>query len=280
MKRILRWVAGLLLAYVMVGVLLYVVQRQIVFAPSHTRVLPQDAGLEKTVVVELADDAGEVLYNWYTPARGTQPTLLYFHGNGGAIHGRAYKIRQYADRGIGVFIVGYPGYGGSGGQPTEPTLVAAALRAYDHLTNTLGLRPRDIVIYGESLGSAVATQVAARREAQALVLAAPMYSIEQIAVDQYPFLPVRYLIKDKFRSHEVIQKVGMPLLVVHGARDGLIPIESGQALFNEAAEPKRFVTLPQARHNDLYNYPIVDAVVEFLFQTNLQTSDPADQAAD
>ena len=262
MATIWRVVMSVAIVYVILIATLYLFQRNIVFAPSTQKLTPGEVGLTDTAVVELPNADGEPLYNWHIPPAPGKPTLLYFHGNGGAIHGRASKLRAYQALGFGVFIVGYPGYGGSSGQPTEAALISAALNAYDYLAPQV--QAERLVLYGESLGSAVATQVAAQRPVRALILAAPMYAIEEIAAQQYPFVPARLLIKDKFRSYEHIEHIDAPLLVVHGSEDGLIPIESGQALYERARPPKQFVRLDGAGHNNLYEFAILDAVEAFL----------------
>ncbi len=267
MNSLKRIVFSLCLAYLVLLAAMYVLQRNFVFAPSTDKVSPAAAGLSGVRAIELPSPAGP-LTNWYLPAASGMPTLLYFHGNGGAIHHRAYKIEQYAAMGYGMFVVGYPGYGGNPGEPSEAGFIDAALTAYEYLADLPGVDR--IVLYGESLGSAVATQVAAQRQAVALVLAAPMFSVAAVGGDRFPFLPVAWLIKDAFNSHEHIASIDAPLLVVHGARDRIVPITSGQALFELAREPKQWVTFENASHNDLYSHGMADVVHLFLSKEPLE----------
>jgi len=165
--------------------------------------------------------------------------------------------------GYGVFILGYPGYGGNEGSPSEKSFREASLLSYEYLRN-LGLDAEDVVIYGESIGTGVAVQLAAHVEAKALILESPMTSAIDVASEHYPYLPVSLLLKDRFKSDDHIDRIEMPLLVMHGDRDTIIPIKIGQELFALAKEPKSFVTLEGAGHNDLQLYPVKEIAREFI----------------
>jgi len=128
----------------------------------------------------------------------------------------------------------------------------------------LGVTADDIVILGESLGSSVAIQLAAKKPSAAVVLLAPMHSIREIAESQYPFLPMKLLLKDPFLSFEHIARVQRPFLVFHGSDDQAIPISSGKRLFELANEPKQFVVIEGAGHNNLFDFGIVKLMDEFL----------------
>ena len=149
--------------------------------------------------------------------------------------------------------------GGSDGSPSEHSITAASEAAWAWLL-AAGLQDREIVIYGESLGSAVAVKLAARHAPRAVVLEAPMSSVRSIAQQYYPYLPVALLLQDPWLSDEHIASVRSPLLILHGDRDSLIPIESGRALFEAASEPKEFVTVRGASHNDLFLFSPIDQV--------------------
>lgn len=237
----------LAVAYVGVCSAVYMGQRGMLFLPAESTVTPEDAGLAITAEVALTTSNNEILVSWYQAARPGRPTILFFHGNGGSLAHRGSFFREFSALGFGIFAVGYPGYGGNPGDPSEAAFIETAFLAYDKL-NELGVNGDTIVAYGESLGTAVAVQLAAKRTVFALVLEAPMSSVADIAADQYPFLPVRQLIKDPFLSIDHIEDVDAPILIVHGDRDTLIPIESGRKLFAAAGEPKTFHTVAGATH--------------------------------
>ena len=245
------------------AIALYMAQRRMMFSPDPLRVLPSAVDLPGLHEVTLKTEEGHALYCWHLPAAPLKPTILFFHGNGGNVANREEKFRQLHEAGYGVFMMGYRGFGGSEGRPSEAALVKDAALGYDYLTS-LGLTSDRIVIYGESIGTSIAVQIAVDHPSAALILEAPMYSVLSIAEARYPYVPVKYFLKDKFETNLYIRQINRPLLVVHGSDDGVIPLASGRRLFEAASEPCHFVVLEGAGHNDLYDYAIVDAIVKFL----------------
>jgi fermentation-respiration switch protein FrsA (DUF1100 family) len=196
------------------------------------------------------------IYAWYAKAREPQlPTLAYFTGNAGNVAHRACLVRPYVERGYGVLILSYRGYGGSGGRPDEPGLYLDAEAALDYLADQAGVPTERTVLYGQSLGSAVAVEMAVRRPAAALILLAPFTSAPAAARSIAWFVPLPFgaLFSDRFDSIGKIERVDEPLLVIHGTADGTIPAQHGQALFDAAlVERKELVLIPGADHNDLH----------------------------
>ena len=206
---------------------------------------------------------GTKLIAWYQPARGTKPTLLYFTGNSGNVANRAGKIRTIAADGYGVFMLNYRRYGGSEGRPNETRITADAVSAYDYLRG-LGVAPHDIVAYGESLGTAVATRLALQRHIEALVLEAPFTSIVDVGRLMWKGFPLSLIMADQYRTIDRIGEVKAPLCIVHGGRDAIIPLGLARQVFHAAAEPKSMVVVPQAGHNDLFDRGAWDKVRGFL----------------
>lgn len=199
------------------------------------------------IVVETED--GERLRGfWKAPEPGRALTL-YFHGNGGNLWNRRDRVRLLGEEGRGVLIVSYRGYSGSTGSPTEEGLRRDARAAWRFATERVD--PARILVYGESLGSGVATRLASETEVGALVLDAPFASTADVAAMRYPFAPVRLLMLDQFRSIDVIGQVRAPILVMHGDADVVVPFSQGETLFSAAPEPKRFVRFPGAGHSSL-----------------------------
>ena len=169
------------------------------------------------------------------------------------------------DEGWGVYMMAYRGYGGGTGSPSETANVADARLAYDALVRE-GVDPASIILYGELLGTGVAARVAAERPAAGLILDAPYTSIVEIAAKAYPYLPVRYVLKDRYETKTYIAQVRMPLLILHGERDPVIPVAMGRELLALANEPKRLATFPNAGHSDIYidGNPALDAVRDWI----------------
>lgn len=270
MLNLLLALAG---SYVIVCIAARVLHRNFVYMPDRTRVAPKDAGLPGVQEVELTAADGTKLIAWHLPARGPKPTMLYFMGNAGNVAARTGKIATIAADGYGVLMLNYRRFGGSRGFPTERKNVADAVVAYDYL-RSLDLGAKDIVAYGESLGTGVATQLALCRELKALVLESPFMSIPDVGQKAWPFLPLRFIVADKYRTIDRIGGVDVPLLIVHGARDSMIPVAQGRRVYNEANNPKKLVILPRAGHNDLFENGAWDKVYEFVQELQPKRSRP------
>lgn len=262
--RELIWLAGAAaVAYAAVLAYLYLFQRQLLYFPDRSR--PQLADLAELGVreVTLRSSDGLSLLSWYLPPRGERPAVLYFHGNGGHISYRAERIRRFAREGYGVLLLEYRGYGGNPGTPSEAGLYRDAAAATAFLADS-GIGPRRLVLYGESLGSAVAVQVAAEREVAAVVLESPFTSIAAVAQHHYPYVPAALLVLDRFDSLSRIGGVGAPVLMLHGGRDGIVPARFGEELYAAAREPKERWLAPDAGHEDLARFGALDAAVAFI----------------
>jgi fermentation-respiration switch protein FrsA (DUF1100 family) len=256
-------IGAALAAYGVVVGGLYLFQRQLLYFPDRSR--PDLGELApfgvREVMLPTAD--GLSLLSWYLPARDSRPVVAYFHGNGGNIGYRAERLRRFAREGYGVLMLEYRGYGGNPGTPTESGLYADGAAALDFLAHQ-GIMPHRLVLYGESLGSAVAVYLAARRDIAGLVLEAPFTSVVEVAQYHYSSVPASVLMRDRFDSISSIGKVKAPILVLHGERDRVVPVRFGRALFNAAPEPKEFWFAGEAGHEDLARFGALDAVVDFV----------------
>jgi fermentation-respiration switch protein FrsA (DUF1100 family) len=260
---LLKWTLIVLLAgYVGAVALLYVVQRALMYFPDTERTPPAAAGLPgaQEILLDAAD--GEKLIAWHLPPRGDRPVVLYLHGNGGALSHRAERFRALTADGTGLVAIDYRGFGGSTGRPSEAGLLIDAETAYGFAAARYPVAR--IAVWGESLGTGVAVALTAERPVGRLVLEAPFTSAADLAARRYPFVPVRWLMKDQFRSDLRVASVAVPLLVLHGDRDTIVPIEYGERLFGLAREPKRFVRFPQGEHEDLDQFGALATVKTFL----------------
>jgi len=231
----------------------YFGNRLYIYFPDPTRAAPAEAGLDGVEEIEIAVADGVTLVAWYAPAKEDKPTILYFHGNAANAANRAPKIETIRENGFGVFYLNNRGYGGSGGRPTEENNVADAIAAHDHLTG-LGVPGDRIVAYGESLGSGQAVRLAAARPVAAVVLEAPLTSTVDVARSTYFWLPLGLVITDKYDNERNIRSVRVPVLILHGEQDAVIPVEMGLRIYHAANEPKRIEVLPDGGHNDLFDH--------------------------
>jgi hypothetical protein len=241
----------------------FVLHRYFMYLPDSTRYAPRDVGLADVEEITFEGRGGAKLIAWHLPPKGKKPTLLYFTGNAGSAANRARKIEAIAASGHGVFMLNYRRYGGSSGWPTEKNNIADAVAAYD-LLRASGVAARDIVAYGESLGTGVATRLSLERRVKALVLEAPFTSAVDVGRQVWWFLPLGLIMTDQYRTIDRIASVDVPLLILHGARDGLIPVSQARELHAAANEPKRLAILRNGDHNDLFDHGAWDKVVAFL----------------
>ncbi|HLZ65133.1 MAG TPA: alpha/beta hydrolase [Aliidongia sp.] len=244
----LEWLAisGVAL-YLLALAALTIGQRHFLYFPGGDAKSPTDAGLVDGQEVSIGTEDGERLHAWYVPPRPGRPLLLYFHGNGGSLMGRAERFSVLTATGNGLLAVEYRGYPGSSGTTTEAGLHRDAEAAYQYIRN-LNIPPERLVIMGESLGTGLAVALAARHASAALVLDSPYSSVADVAAAQFWLFPVRLVLRDQFRSDLAIGKVEVPVLMVHGSADRVIPLAFAEKLFALAREPKRFVRVEGAGH--------------------------------
>jgi hypothetical protein len=242
-----------LLGLLLLGLLIWWLQPRMLFYPLRAlHATPADWGLAYDDVRITTDD-GVALHGWLIPApeaRAAPPrTLLFFHGNAGNIAHRRESIAIFVELGLDVLIIDYRGFGRSQGSPSEHGLYRDAAAAWHWLTDERGVGADEIVLFGRSLGGAVAIELAARTEPAALIVESSFDRLRHLADAHYPLLsrliPLRY----RFPSVERIAAAGCPVLVLHSPHDEIVPYRLGRRLYDAATPPKRFVEL-DGGHND------------------------------
>jgi fermentation-respiration switch protein FrsA (DUF1100 family) len=262
----LKWVFVTALAgYGGLLALVYVAQRAMMYFPERLHTAPADADFAQAEEIALASRDGTRIVAWHVPPRDDRPVVLYFHGNGGALRHRVPRFAPLVADGTGLLALSYRGYGGSDGSPSEEGLIADAGALYEYAAARYP--SGRTVLWGESIGGAVAIALAAQKPVAALILEAPFTSAADIGASAYPIFPVRLLMKDQFRSDLRIKDVKAPLLIMHGAIDNIVPVAFGEKLFSLANEPKRFVRLPRGNHNDLDDHGALKTAKDFIAAT-------------
>jgi len=217
--------------------------------PSRTiEVTPAAVGLSYENVQLLAADDTR-LHAWFVPATASRGTLLFSHGNAGNIGHRLHSIRQFNSLGLDVLIYDYRGFGESEGKPTEAGTYLDVKAAWDYLLVEREIAPRQIVIFGRSLGAAIAAELASQHPSAGVILESAFTSVPDMAASIYPWLPVRLLSRYQYNSLEKIARITSPLLLVHSRGDEIVPFDQGERLFAQANEPKQFLEL-SGGHND------------------------------
>jgi len=192
------------------------------------------------------------IHAWFATAESAKATLVVSHGNAGNISHRYLLLRSLQRHGFNVLMYDYRGYGRSEGTPTEEGIYKDGLAAYDYAVSLPEVKPGRVILWGTSLGGAVAIDVATHRHAAGLILESTFSSAKDVARVVYPFLPVQFFMHTKLNSIEKIKTLEVPVLVIHGAHDSIVPIGLGRKLFNAANEPKDFYEIPNADHNDTF----------------------------
>lgn len=238
--------------YVLLVGLLYIGQRAMLYHPIATRMRPVDAGLPEAQEVVLSTSDGEKVIAWHVPPRDNKPVVIYFHGNADIVAWRVERHRALIADGTGLIALSYRGYMGSTGTPTEEGLHRDAQAAYAFAVSRYA--PERIVLWGQSLGTGVAVRLASEEPVGKVILESPYSSTVDVAAALYPFVPVRWLMHDQFRSDEWIASVKAPVLILHGALDDVVGIRFGERLFALAHEPKRMIKYEHGNHINLDDY--------------------------
>lgn len=246
--------------YGMVVLGLVVLQRRMMYKPVAGDVHPTTHGLPNFNDI-LIDGKGGKLQLWYHEASAGMPTVVYFHGNAGHLGDRAGLLNAFAEKGLGVAAVSYRGYGKSKGSPSENGIYADARTAV-RWVKSRGIPLSNMVFYGESLGTGVAIKMATEFHPKALFLQSPYTSVVNRASEIYWYVPVRYLIRDRFDSLSRIKQVKVPITVFHGRLDDVIPSAHAERLMEEANEPKKAVFFDTVMHTDFDHKLLANLVMQ------------------
>src|ERR1700676_2363040 len=238
-------------------------QREFIFPiPQTLRTAPEAAGFPEAEEHVLNTADGEKVIIWHVPAQPGHAVVIYFPGNGAFLAGNVGRFRAIAADGNGLVALSYRGYAGSSGQPSEQGLLQDAAAAYAFTAARYGADR--IVVWGFSLGTGVATALAAGHPVAKLILEAPYTSTVDLAGSLLRMVPVRLLMLDQFRSDQRIKRVNVPLLIMHGSSDRAIPIAFGERLFALAHEPKQFVRFEGGGHDNLDGFGAIETARQFI----------------
>ena len=264
MSTALRAVGVVTVLLVVLVALAWMFQRRLIYLPFGAPDVPASTVFEAGADVALQTDDGLPLTAWWAPATRSprDTTVLVAPGNAGSRALRVPLARALSAEGFDVLLVEYRGYGGNPGSPTEDGLAADVRAAYRHLVVDRGVDPHRLVLFGESLGGAVLTRLATEQPIRGLVLRSPFTSLADVGAHAYPFLPVRMLLRERYPLQEQIGTVRVPIAVIAGAADEVVPAAQSRAVATAAGAS--YVELPGVRHNDvaLVSGPaVVEAVV-------------------
>lgn len=273
-------VTGALVLLVLAAVMAAIIwagQRRMMYFPFGAPPSPAEAGLPDAEAISLPTSEGLTLQGWFVdaPESPHRFTVVVFNGNAGNRAFRAPLAAALRAQGHAVLLLDYRGFGGNPGAPTESGLREDARAARAFLLTRPDIDPSRLVYFGESLGTALATWLAREHPPAALILRSPFMSMADVGQIHYPFLPVRLLLRDRYATMDAIREVRCPLLVIAGERDSIIPLDQSRALFERASEPKQFVVIDAADHNDyalLAGAAMIRTITSFLTSVSTRGS--------
>ncbi len=252
MAKIRKLIGILAGFYILLLIGVFVFQRSLLYFPSHHYVTLKDAYANQSFIeipVKTAD--GLDLKAWYAPATSKSFTFVFFHGNGDYLASASEIADPYIAAGYGFLVTEYRGYSGLPGKPSEAGLYADG-RAYLYALMARGVKIDNIILFGHSLGTGVAVQMAEEFHVGGVILLAPYLSIPRMAQIEFPYLPAKFLVRDRFENDKKIGDIHEPVLIVNGTNDRIIPPSQGKQLFNLANEPKDLDSIPGRGHNDAF----------------------------
>lgn len=249
MKRIITIIS---IIFLFVTFFIYLFQRHLIYFPTKETPELNKYQANDMKIITLHTKDGLLLSSWYKKAKAGHPTLLYLHGNAGNIGSRIPLVRKFINAGYGVLLLEYRGYGGNMGSPSEQGLYTDGRAALAFLQSQ-GLSLKRIALYGESLGTGVATKLAAENKVCALVLQSPYTSLSDLASYHYPW--ILFKPQDKFDLMSIIRTISAPLLILHGKKDDVVPYSQGQIIFKQANQPKKMLSFSNASHNNMWHQP-------------------------
>tara|TARA_Y100001970_G_C14202691_1_gene842093 strand:+ start:628 stop:1428 length:801 start_codon:yes stop_codon:yes gene_type:complete len=263
MKYLLLTLSWLLVAYIVIVVFVYFYQRNLLYHPSENNY--QDTKIEfdyDEIFIKVDDEIK--LKSWIIKKDFKKfKTLVLFHGNAGHLSNRIYKINELNKLNINILLISWRGFSGNKGSPTEKNLYQDAEAAIKWL-NEQKIENKQIVLYGESLGSGVAVEIAKKNDFNGIILESPFTSIENSAKIYYPYLPVKLLLKDRYDSISKIKMINIPILIMHGKKDDVVPFAMGKELFEKANVPKYSYFTSEDDHMMEFNSNLINAIKEFI----------------
>lgn len=257
--------------YAGVCLLITFLQAKLIYFPSRGYTsTPEDVGLSFEQV-KLTTSDGVTIAAWYVPHPQAKATILFFHGNAGNMSDRLFDLKQFNRAGYNMLMIDYRGYGESEGKPTEQGTYLDAQAAWNYLIEQRNESPERLILFGRSLGGAVAIDLATRHSPAALIVESSFTSLVDIGKIHYPLLPVRWILRYRYDSINKVSQIARPKLFIHGREDRLIPFENGKTLFEAASQPKTFLETPGEHNTAGYAYSPECTVnmIEFMNQSLL-----------
>ena len=250
--------------YISLLALIFIFQRSLMYFPVKEKISKSFYKNTKLKIIDISTSDGLILKSLYKKSEtNINKTILVFHGNAGHIGHRVSKFKPFMDKGYGLLLLEYRGYGENKGKPTKLGLYRDGKAAINYLINQK-IKSKNIIVYGESLGTAIATKLSTNYSFNMTILEAPFTSVADVAQKRYWIFPAKYLVLDDFDNLGIIEKIKSPLLLLHGYKDYVINIAFGKKVFEAALKPKKALFVQNAGHNNLFEFNLVNKILNFL----------------
>ena len=254
------------LIYLIILTATYIFQRNLLYHPTENNYSGDKISvLVEKVRIKTKDNID--LISWYHNKNSNYKTILFLHGNAGSLENRIHKINHFKDINVNFLLIAWRGFNGNKGKPTEKGLYEDARSAVRWLESR-GIKEKNIIIYGESLGTGVATEIGQNKKFAGIILESPFTSMIAAGKDKYPYLPVKFLLKDKYESDKKIKNIKSPILVMHGKVDKIVPFHMGEKIYELANKPKYFYFSEYDDHMMEYNEKLLKSLKDFIISLN------------
>ncbi len=267
----MNFIASILLIFILIYFFIlistYIFQRNLLYHPGENNYFGDDIAVSVEKVKIKTQDDIELLAWYHNKNINKYKTILFLHGNAGSLENRIHKINHFKEMNINFLLIAWRGFSGNKGKPTEKGLYEDAESAVRWLKSK-GIGQNNIIVYGESLGTGVATEIAQNKNFAGIILESPFTSMIDAGKDKYPYLPVRFLLKDKYESNKKIKNINIPILIMHGKVDNLVPFHMGKKMYELANDPKYSYFSDYDDHMMEYNENLLKALKDFINSLN------------
>ena len=266
-NSLLQLISIIFFLYLFVLVFLYFYQRNLLYHPNENN-YSGDKILVNIEKVKIQTSDNIELLGWYHEKNlKDYKTLVYFHGNAGSLENRIHKLNHFQDMNINFLIIAWRGFSGNNGKPTEQGLYEDGKSAINWLAKK-GVYEKNLILYGESLGTGVATHLAQKKNYAGIILETPFTSMIEAAKTFYPYIPVNLLLKDKFENYKKVKNINSPILIMHGEADQIVPFSMGKKIYEVANEPKYSYFTKYDNHMMEFDERLVNAIKSFIESLN------------
>ena len=263
-------VLALVSFYILLIVVVFFFQRNLLYHPSVDNYIKDNLAIEPTEIEKvkiITKDKIDLIGWFYNKDIEKFKTILFFHGNAGSLNNRTYKLNHFKDLDVNFLIIAWRGFSGNKGKPNELGLYEDAKSAVRWL-NMKGIKDKNILLYGESLGTAIAVEIAQNKKYAGVILESPFTSMVNMGKKYYPFFPVTYLLKDKFESYKKINNISVPVFIIHGKVDKIVPYSMGKKMYELANPPKFFYSQEYGDHMVEYDEKLLLALGQYIKSLN------------